>query len=65
MENTLLGMTESWAASYKDFESSGKLESPLTYIYKRVNKMWCKISILLINTDAFFAVLQRNDSWYA
>lgn len=26
MENTLQGMSESWAASYKDFEASGKLE---------------------------------------
>lgn len=31
MENTLLGMYESWAASYKDFESSGKLEYPSKY----------------------------------
>lgn len=27
MENTLLVMSESWAASYKDFENSGKLKT--------------------------------------
>lgn len=27
MENTLLGMSEAWAASYKDFEASGKAAS--------------------------------------
>lgn len=28
MENTLLGMSESWTASYKDFEASGKEQTP-------------------------------------
>ena len=28
MESTLLGMSESWAASYKDFENSGKRKIP-------------------------------------
>ena len=28
MENTLLGMSESWAASYKDFEASGNVIIP-------------------------------------
>lgn len=27
MENTLSGMSESWASSYKDFENSGKLKT--------------------------------------
>lgn len=31
MENTLLGMSETWAASYKDFENSGKF---LFYIWR-------------------------------
>lgn len=29
MEKTLLGMSEAWAASYKDFEASGKKKIPL------------------------------------
>lgn len=29
MEKTLLGMSEAWAASYKDFEASGKKKLPL------------------------------------
>lgn len=28
MEKTLLGMSDAWAASYKDFEASGKTKSP-------------------------------------
>lgn len=32
MENTLRGMSESWAASYKDFENSGNFETFLPFI---------------------------------
>ncbi|KAF3849032.1 hypothetical protein F7725_015529 [Dissostichus mawsoni] len=33
MENSLLGMSESWASSYKDFENSGKFTILPTYVY--------------------------------
>lgn len=32
MENTLRGMSESWAASYKDFENSGRLSTYASYL---------------------------------
>jgi len=44
MENTLLGMSESWVSSYKDFENSGKLGNHVINAFMlMLYSMYCTI----------------------